>query len=193
MPPILNTTSNYQLRVHRQGCSNNQLSYADVNGNGQYDRNQDMVIITDMNGDGRLTDSDAIQTSQLLRQIANRRSPDLNADGLVTMAEMQTARSREGMADAVDRRSDGILRGTETRPFVMARDRNNDGNYGPEMTPHQVRGVTGGSVQLWEAGVVRRGADRLMAGADRIQHAVTPNMQVSRAGYESMKRSGIIQ
>ncbi len=192
MPPILNRASNYQMRVHRQGCQG-QVSYADVNGNGRYDRQQDMVIITDMNGDGRLTDDDATRTSQLLRQIANRRSPDLNADGRVTFQEARTAQSRQGLADAVDRRSDGILRGTETRPFVMARDRNNDGNYGPEMTPHQVRGVTENSVTLFEGGILRRGVDTLMAGVDRVQHAVTPNMPVSRAGYESLKRSGVVQ
>ena len=139
--------------VPEGSSENHQISYADINRNGEYDPNIDQVILSDGNGDRSLDYNDAHYTSRMMHQIGDIGQPDLNGDGQVTFDERSEARLTEPKARRRDRNSDGVLSGSREMtttgrihvPFVgrspipnplvssdrytLARDRNNDGRF----------------------------------------------------------------
>lgn len=140
-----NIQKQYPVRTTTHPTRGNQISYADVNKNNKYDRG-DYVILSHQNKGGTLDERDAHYTSIMLNQMANRRNPDLNADGKVTQRERDYAALNDAYIDSQDKDSNGTLSGNETtyRPksrlfgmpkafrrekFALANDYNNDGNY----------------------------------------------------------------
>ena len=132
-----------------------QMSYADLNCNGTFDP-QDSVILSQMDGRPQVTAQDADLTSKMLRVMGNRRSPDIDGDGVVSTSDRFQAAKMGNFVDSIDKYSDGVLRGSELtyRPkggligipkpfkaelFALGNDRNNDGKFSAAERPYNTK------------------------------------------------------
>jgi len=113
----------------------------DLDGNGQYDKGTDGVLVFDYNKDGKLSDKEIKKSREMLKSMDG--DYDFDGDGKVSFSEKMRGRNLQKLSKKYDKNGDGRLDGDELQQgnAKVWIDRNKDGRadgneaYDPKNIP----------------------------------------------------------